>query len=761
MVAAGHAAPGSDGPHAHTMTPFRKVLTVVLAIAGAAVALYAGTRRLDTLRLVEAVPSPVPPTASATSRWAFAGRERPLRPREQQPLFAPRAGREAEPVSTTRPEAWGAWQMVDGALELGDASGAVAAWFLPQPHAASFMLTAEVQLPPITEAQPVVIYLGTRRAPPDTLTSTRVAVYATGGADAPGAAACSSGTSGRQQAVALSHFIAHRKMVASGCAPAVGDGGWHRLSLDLSAARALVRIDDEPVPFQLHDFAADSRPIAAVPLLTGRYDQPYVAVTGGRARFRYLEVAGTTATGGSGNAAASPAAQAATVATRAANVLSPEETARMLAGGATARAPVDGNRWWLRAMIGALYAVLALICFYMARHYLFTLNRLFGRQRHPYLDVDTAAWPSVTVIIPAHNEETVIRDILEALLEVDYPQDRLRILPVNDRSSDRTGAIIDAIVTEHPGRRITPLHRESGDPGKAAVLRDATTLVEDDIVLVFDADYLPGRGLIKQLVAPFFDPDVGAVMGRVIPHNVGRNLLTRMLDLERAGGYQVDQQARMNMRLVPQYGGTVGGVRKQALLAAGGWRTDSLAEDTDATMRLLLAGWKTAYQNRSECYEQVPETWPARIRQLRRWVRGHNQALARYAWPLITSRRATLVEKIDGLMMLGIYTMPPILLLGWALAAALWFLGVNRPGVFVVLLIVSYSSIGNSAIFSEIAAAAYLDGSGSRIRLLPFMLPCLMVNAVVVTWTLVTHLVSRRNGAPVVWHKTARHVRSF
>ncbi|MFY0104485.1 hypothetical protein ABTP95_22220, partial [Acinetobacter baumannii] len=76
------------------------------------------------------------------------------------------------------------------------------------------------------------------------------------------------------------------------------------------------------------------------------------------------------------------------------------------------------------------------------------------------------------------------------------------------------------------------------------------------------ADYLPARGLIKQLVAPFFDPEVGAIMGRVVPVNAGANLLTRLLDLERSGGYQVDQTARMNLGLVPQYGGTVGGIRR-------------------------------------------------------------------------------------------------------------------------------------------------------------------------------------------------------
>ncbi len=143
------------------------------------------------------------------------------------------------------------------------------------------------------------------------------------------------------------------------------------------------------------------------------------------------------------------------------------------------------------------------------------------------------------------------------------------------------------------------MHRLDGRGGKAAALKFAATDHPADIHLVFDADYLPGRGLLKQLVAPFFDPEVGAVMGRVVPINVGRSLVTRLLDLERAGGYQVDQQARMNLGLVPQYGGTVGGVRRVAMRDVGGWRDDVLAEDTDITFRLIIGGWNVAYERRS------------------------------------------------------------------------------------------------------------------------------------------------------------------
>jgi cellulose synthase/poly-beta-1,6-N-acetylglucosamine synthase-like glycosyltransferase len=88
---------------------------------------------------------------------------------------------------------------------------------------------------------------------------------------------------------------------------------------------------------------------------------------------------------------------------------------------------------WLRAMIYVLYIIVFVICLYTGRHYCFTLNRLFGFQRHPYIDIDTADWPPVTVLVAAHNEEKVIANILEALMTVKYPVDKMLVIPVNDR----------------------------------------------------------------------------------------------------------------------------------------------------------------------------------------------------------------------------------------------------------------------------------------------------------------------------------------
>lgn len=375
-------------------------------------------------------------------------------------------------------------------------------------------------------------------------------------------------------------------------------------------------------------------------------------------------------------------------------------------------------------LILKLYIVLVVLVMavYAVRHYRFTLNRMLGRQRlytHDILDSDL---PLISVLVPMHDEERVARQCLEALLRCEYPRDRLQIIPIDDHSTDRTGEILDELARNEPV--IQPLHRrERGERGKPAALNDALAVATGEIVLVFDADYIPSRGMLRDLAICFQDPEVGAVMGRVIPYNTRRNLLTRLLDLERSGGYQVDQQARHNLRLIPQYGGTVGGFRRRQVLELGGFDPRILAEDTDLTVRLYLRGWKVVYANRVECFEEVPEVWEVRSRQIQRWSRGHNMVMFRYFWPLVRSRYLTRHERLDGMLLLGIYTVPVFLLLGIIDSVILFFLGEMQivSSMLIFLFVAAYNCFGNFAPFYEIGTAALLDGVTHRIRLLPFL----------------------------------------
>jgi cellulose synthase/poly-beta-1,6-N-acetylglucosamine synthase-like glycosyltransferase len=367
----------------------------------------------------------------------------------------------------------------------------------------------------------------------------------------------------------------------------------------------------------------------------------------------------------------------------------------------------------------SLTAVIMLI--YFVRHFIFTLNRLVGKQRIYYQDILDSELPHLSVFIPMHNEEKVASDILDRLIAAEYPIDKLEIIPINDHSTDRTKKIINAFARRYP--HIKPLHRNKGKRGKPAGLNEAMQKANGEIAIVFDADYLPPRGILRDMAVAFKDPEVGAMMGRVIPINTAKNLLTRLLDLERSAGYQIDQQARYNLKLIPQYGGTVGGYRRDQFLSFGGFDENVLAEDTELTYRFFIQGWKVVYASRVECYEEVPEQWETRARQIKRWARGHTQVMFKYLWPMLRSSHITRWEKIDGALLLFIYAVPFLITMGIVASLVLFFLGEMQivESLFLFMLVVAYNTFGNIAPFNQLGMAALIDGTTYRIHLIPLL----------------------------------------
>lgn len=410
----------------------------------------------------------------------------------------------------------------------------------------------------------------------------------------------------------------------------------------------------------------------------------------------------------------------------------------------------------IKIMQDYIIFVIIVMLLYTVRHFFFTIVRLLGRQRLYYNDIVTSRMKHISVLIPMHNEEKVLDTVLTALLECDYDADRLEIIPINDNSTDKTREMLDEYHRKY--EFIRPLHRNCADRGKPVGLNDAMRMARGEIIIVFDADYRPARSMLKQIALAFEDPQVGAVMGRVIPYNTNKNMLTRLINLERSGGYQVDQQARYNLRAIPQYGGTVGGFRRDFLLSTGGFNPKVLAEDTELTYRLITNGWKVVYANSAECYEESPESWNVRGRQIRRWARGHNEVLFRYLIPTITSPHLNLFQKIDGLFLLFIYAVPVLLLFGWGVSLALFFLG--RMDIFggwwVLLFLGVYNAFGNFAPFFEIGAALIIDGLPGEALLLPLM----MFNFFFYMWNIslgfFDAVVDIVTGRGVKWDKTIR-----
>ncbi|MBR0849305.1 glycosyltransferase family 2 protein [Bradyrhizobium diazoefficiens] len=393
---------------------------------------------------------------------------------------------------------------------------------------------------------------------------------------------------------------------------------------------------------------------------------------------------------------------------------------------------------------------------FLIRQIAFSLYICFTRRSSKFADLIPHRWPTVTVLIPAQNEELVIGGCLDAMRNLDYPRDSLSIVVINDRSTDRTGEIAQARAAIDPQMRVYSRSAQA-TPGKPAAIGEVINQIDSEIVVFFDADYLPTPPLLKLLVAPFVDPEVGATMGRVVPYNTNVNLLTKLIDLERRAGYAVDQQARALLNMLPQFGGTVGGIRLSALRAIGGWRENILAEDTDLTYRLFIAGWTVEYLEHAMCYEESPETWQVRFRQVCRWAYGHNECALKYLLPILGIRGLGLFRRIDAIVVLLFYVYPALTLvcLFASLAYPLFY---DYPTFnFTALSVLSFFvGFGNFSPYFQIAVAVQRDRQEDAAALMPLIFVSSAISMLASSYALLLLIKNRLSGNRFDWSKTRR-----
>jgi peptidoglycan-N-acetylglucosamine deacetylase len=256
--------------------------------------------------------------------------------------------------------------------------------------------------------------------------------------------------------------------------------------------------------------------------------------------------------------------------------------------------------------------------------------------RHQRRGEPTTFAPPVSIVVPAYNEGRVILKTIASLLSQRYAGP-FEIIVVDDGSSDNTYQVVRDAYPD--SRTVSAYRKENG--GKASALNFGLAHARYDVLIALDADTIFARDTMDELVQPLADPRVGAVAGNA---KVGNrvNLVTRWQALEYVTSQNLDRRAFSLLNGITVVPGAVGAWRKALVDSAGGFRSDTLAEDQDLTLAIRRAGHSIAYADGAIGYTEAPDTFRALAKQRFRWSFGTLQCAWKYRSTLFNRRFGTL-----------------------------------------------------------------------------------------------------------------------
>jgi len=238
--------------------------------------------------------------------------------------------------------------------------------------------------------------------------------------------------------------------------------------------------------------------------------------------------------------------------------------------------------------------------------------------------------PKVSIHIPAYMEPPdMLKATLDAVARLTYPNFEC-IIVINNTPSPAMWQPVE----EHCrtlGERFKFVNAPKLDGYKAGALRLALAHAAPDaeIVGVIDSDYAVSPEWLTDLVPAFADPKVGLVQAPQDHRDGGRSPFHHAMNGEYAGFFDIGMVERNEANAIIVHG-TMCLIRRAALVAAGGWSSDTICEDTDLGLTILELGWVAHYTNRRYGHGLLPDTFEAYKKQRDRWASGGFQIVKKH-----------------------------------------------------------------------------------------------------------------------------------
>jgi cellulose synthase/poly-beta-1,6-N-acetylglucosamine synthase-like glycosyltransferase len=342
-------------------------------------------------------------------------------------------------------------------------------------------------------------------------------------------------------------------------------------------------------------------------------------------------------------------------------------------------------------IIQILFFILSLALSLLFFLYGFNQYYLLNASRHyapPALKEASGNLPSVSIHLPIYNEKYVVRRLVTACTRMAeaYGIEKVSILILDD-SDDDTVNEVDALADEYARKdfQIEVVRRGSRQGFKAGALQVALNKTPEEFIAIFDADFVPPADFLLHSI-PYFvqDERLGVVQSRWTHLNRDSNLLTKAISILIDIHFVIEQTGRYAAGCFQNFNGSGGVLRKKAILEAGGWQADTLAEDLDLSYRMQMHGYRLLYLKDLQSPGEIPPTIPSFKVQQGRWTCGSLSSARKILPALLSNRRIGIKQRLQAFIHLTGYMIHPLMVISFVITCIATFLELNNPHIVQV-----------------------------------------------------------------------------
>ena len=259
--------------------------------------------------------------------------------------------------------------------------------------------------------------------------------------------------------------------------------------------------------------------------------------------------------------------------------------------------------------------------------------------------------PLVTIQLPVYNEMYVMERLLDNIVEMDYPKNKLEIQVLDD-STDETleTTRLQIEKLQRTGIDIQHITRTNRSGFKAGALKEGLKTAKGDFIAIFDSDFLPEKDWLKRTVPYFKDEKIGVVQTRWGHINRNYSVLTKIQAFALDAHFTLEQVGRNSKGHFINFNGTAGVWRKTCIIDAGNWEGDTLTEDLDLSYRAQLKNWKFKYLEDVETPAELPIVISASRSQQFRWNKGGAENFKKMMWKILKNKNISAKTKVHGLL---------------------------------------------------------------------------------------------------------------